>query len=103
MNWILISELAWGSAAFLCDTLPVARPACIIFPAYSQAALAKVLSKDLNFKTPNPNFSSPKTSSTVCISSSPSAARRSRKSANWRKPQRRSKAVKPQSLKILEA
>ena len=48
MNWILISELAWGSAAFLYDTLPVARPACIIFPAYSQAALAKVLSKELN-------------------------------------------------------
>ena len=39
---ILISNVAWGSCIFDCDTLRVLRPMQLAFPAYDEDTLTKV-------------------------------------------------------------
>ncbi|KAL3139926.1 hypothetical protein ABBQ38_004216 [Trebouxia sp. C0009 RCD-2024] len=40
---ILISSIAWGSCFYECDTLRVVRPAQLLFPAYEEEVLTKIL------------------------------------------------------------
>lgn len=39
---ILISNVAWGSCLFDCDTLRVVRPAQLVFPSYEEDVITKV-------------------------------------------------------------
>lgn len=40
---LLISNVAWGSCIFECDTLKIVRPMQLAFPAYDDDALTKVV------------------------------------------------------------
>lgn len=40
---LLISNVAWGSCIFECDTLKIVRPMQLAFPAYDDDALTKVI------------------------------------------------------------